>query len=43
MGKTSAGSAANAACDHMKDWWIGCGEERIVNMGVISDGNHYGI
>jgi malate/lactate dehydrogenase len=43
MGKTSAGSAANAACDHMRDWWLGTKEGEFVNMGVISDGNPYGV
>lgn len=38
---SSAMSAAKAAADHMHDWWIGTDEW--VSMGVISDGNPYGI
>ena len=40
-GLSSAASAANAAIDHMRDWWVGAGE-RWVTMGVPSDGS-YGI
>jgi malate dehydrogenase len=40
-GLSSAASAANAAIDHMHDWWLGAGE-RWVTMGVPSDGS-YGI
>lgn len=43
MGKSSAASAANAACDHMHDWWFGTQPGRFVSMGVISDGNSYGV
>jgi len=43
MGKSSAASAANAACDHMHDWWFGTKTNRHVSMGVISDGNKYGV
>jgi malate dehydrogenase len=43
MKKSSAASAANAACDHMHDWWVGTKPGEFVNMGVISDGNQYGI
>merc|ERR1712156_274018 len=44
MGKSSAASAANAACDHVHDWWYGTTEAKgYVSMGVISDGNSYGI
>lgn len=43
MGKSSAASAANAACDHVHDWWYGTTSEKCVSMGVISDGNSYGI
>src|SRR5437016_5264787 len=40
-GLSSAASAANAAIDHVRDWWLGDGE-RWVTMGVPSDGS-YGI
>lgn len=40
-GLSSAASAANAALDHMHDWWHGS-EGRWVTMGIISDGS-YGI
>lgn len=43
MGKSSAASAANAACDHVHDWWYGTTAGNYASMGVISDGNHYGI
>ena len=39
MKKSSAASAANAACDHMHDWWVGTKPGEFVNMGVITDGN----
>ena len=42
MGKSSAASAANAACDHVHDWWYGTKPGQYVSMGVISDGNSYG-
>ena len=35
-------SAANAICDHMHDWWHGTKSDH-VSMGVISDGNTYGV
>ena len=35
-------SAAKAAGDHMRDWWIGTKPDQWVSMGVISDGS-YGI
>jgi len=38
---SSAASAANAAIDHMRDWWLGSRGEW-VTMGVPSDGS-YGI
>jgi len=41
MKKSSAASAANAACDHMHDWWVGTKAGEYVSMGVISDGNKY--
>ena len=40
-GSSSAASAANAAIDHMHDWWLGSKGEW-VTMGVPSDGS-YGI
>ena len=40
-GSSSAASAANAAIDHMRDWWLGSRGEW-VTMGVPSDGS-YGI
>ena len=43
MKKSSAASAANAACDHMHDWWVGTKPGEFVSMGVISDVNDYGI
>ena len=43
MKKSSAASAATAACDHMHDWWVGTKAGEYVSMGVISDGNQYGI
>ena len=43
MGKSSAASAANAACDHIHDLWFGTLPGRYVSMGVNSDGNMYGV
>jgi malate dehydrogenase len=40
-GLSSAASAANAAIDHLHDWWLGAGS-RWVTMGVASSGE-YGI
>lgn len=40
-GLSSAASAANAAIDHIRDWWLGT-EGKWVTMGVPSDGS-YGI
>lgn len=37
---SSAMSAAKAAADHMRDWWLGTTVP--VSMGVVSDGNPYG-
>lgn len=37
---SSAMSAAKAACDHMRDWWLGTQEGLFVSMGVISDGSY---
>jgi len=39
---SSAMSAAKAVADHMRDWWFGTGD-KIVSMGVFSDGSKYGI
>jgi malate dehydrogenase len=41
MKKSSAASAASAACDHMHDWWVGTKPGEFVSMSVISDGNKY--
>ena len=43
MGKSSAASAANAACDHVHDLWYGTVGDNYASMGVISDGNQYGV
>jgi malate/lactate dehydrogenase len=43
MGKSSAASAANAACDHVHDWWYGTKPGCHVSMAVTSDGNTYGV
>jgi len=37
---SSAMSAAKAACDHMRDWWLGTTEGNYVSMGVLSDGSY---
>ena len=39
---SSAMSAAKAAGDHMRDWWLGTKPNEMVSMGVVSDGS-YGI
>ncbi len=41
-GASSAASAANAAIDHMRDWWMGTPEDDWVSMAVPSDGS-YGV
>lgn len=41
-GKSSAASAANAAIDHVHDWWNGTPEGDWVSMAIPSDGS-YGI
>jgi malate dehydrogenase len=41
--KSSSHSAANAICDHMHDWCFGSREGTAVSMGVISNGNTYGV
>ena len=43
MKKSSAASAASAACDHMHDWWVGTKPGEYVSMGVISDNNKYNV
>jgi len=37
---SSALSAAKAACDHMRDWWVGTAPGTHVSMGVISSGEY---
>jgi len=37
---SSAMSAAKAACDHMRDWWLGTPAGNYVSMGVLSDGSY---
>jgi malate dehydrogenase len=39
-GKSSAASAANAAIDHVHDWWNGTDEGDWVSMAVSSDGSY---
>lgn len=39
---SSAMSAAKAAGDHMRDWWMGTKPGQWVSMGVVSDGS-YGV
>lgn len=41
MGKSSAASAANAACDHVHDLWFGTLPGSYASMAVISDANNY--
>ena len=36
-------SAAKAACDHMRNWWMGTPEGEYVSMAVFSAKNSYGI
>ena len=43
MQKSSAASAANAICDHVRDLWLGTEPGRHVSMAVTSDGNTYGV
>ncbi|XP_006881015.1 PREDICTED: malate dehydrogenase, cytoplasmic-like isoform X1 [Elephantulus edwardii] len=40
---SSAMSAAKAIGDHIRDIWFGTPEGEFVSMGVISDGNPYGV
>jgi malate dehydrogenase len=39
-GASSAASAANAAIDHVRDWWQDTAEGNWVSMGVPSDGSY---
>lgn len=41
-GRSSSFSAANAIVEHMHDWWHGASDNQ-VSMGVISNGNQYGV
>jgi malate dehydrogenase len=41
-GASSAASAANAACDHVRDWVLGTPSDDWVSMAVLSDGS-YGV
>lgn len=41
-GKSSAASAANAAIDHVHDWFVGTGDNDYVSMAVTSHGE-YGV
>jgi len=41
-GLSSAASAAKATADHVRDWHQGT-NGRVVSMGVMSDGNTYGV
>jgi malate dehydrogenase len=43
MGKSSAASAAAAACDHVHDLWFGTVDDKWTSMAVNSDGNTYGV
>jgi len=44
MRKTSSAfSAAQAARDHLRDWYLGTPEGHYVSMGVVTDGKHYDI
>jgi malate dehydrogenase len=42
-GLSSAMSAANAAKDHMRDWFLGTPAGEYVSMSVVSDGSAYGV
>jgi len=41
-GASSAASAANAACDHVRTWALGTAEGDWVSMAIVSDGS-YGV
>lgn len=43
MKKSSAASAAVAACDHMRIWWLGTEEGDYTSMGVIPDKSYYDV
>jgi len=43
MNKSSAASAAAAACEHVHDWWCGNQQGGWVSMGVILEEETYGI
>lgn len=40
---SSALSAARAAVTHMRSWFCGTAQGEYVSMGVLSDGNEYGV
>lgn len=43
-GASSAASAASAACDHIREWFLGSAEKgALVSMAVPSDGEAYGV
>ncbi len=37
---SSVGSAANAICDHVRDWVLGTKNGEMVSMGVYSNGEY---
>jgi malate dehydrogenase len=37
---SSVGSAANAICDHVRDWVLGTKEGEVISMGVYSNGEY---
>ncbi len=41
-GASSAASAANAACDHVRTWALGSSTDDWVSMAIVSDGS-YGV
>jgi malate dehydrogenase len=41
-GASSAASAANAACDHVRTWVLGTDDGDWVSMAIVSDGS-YGV
>jgi len=43
MKKSSAASAASAACDHMHDWFVGTAPGQYASMAVISEHAKYGV
>ena len=42
-GKSSAGSAAAAICDHVRDWLLGTEDGEMIAMGIVTTGAEYGI